>query len=32
MEQVIGTPPNLDPSAILAYAAACTERIRLGWD
>jgi alkanesulfonate monooxygenase SsuD/methylene tetrahydromethanopterin reductase-like flavin-dependent oxidoreductase (luciferase family) len=29
-EQIIGTAPNLDPSAILAYAAACTERIRLG--
>jgi alkanesulfonate monooxygenase SsuD/methylene tetrahydromethanopterin reductase-like flavin-dependent oxidoreductase (luciferase family) len=29
-EQVIGTAPNLDPSAVLAYAAACTEQIRLG--
>jgi alkanesulfonate monooxygenase SsuD/methylene tetrahydromethanopterin reductase-like flavin-dependent oxidoreductase (luciferase family) len=29
-EQVIGTAPNLDSSAVLGYAAACTEQIRLG--
>ncbi len=29
-EQVLGTIPHLDPLETLAYAAACTERIRLG--
>lgn len=29
-EQVIGTIPHLDPLEVLAYAAACTERIRVG--
>ncbi len=29
-EQVLGTIPHLDPLQTLAYAAACTERIRLG--
>jgi probable F420-dependent oxidoreductase len=29
-EQVIGTIPHLDPLATLTYAAACTERLRLG--
>jgi len=29
-EQVVGTAPNLDPSVMLALAAAYTDRIRLG--
>jgi alkanesulfonate monooxygenase SsuD/methylene tetrahydromethanopterin reductase-like flavin-dependent oxidoreductase (luciferase family) len=29
-EQVIGTAPNLDPSVVLALAAAYTSRVRLG--
>ncbi len=29
-EQVIGSMPHLDPITTLTYAAACTERIRLG--
>jgi probable F420-dependent oxidoreductase len=29
-EQVIGTNPNIGPVETLAYAAACTERLRLG--
>jgi alkanesulfonate monooxygenase SsuD/methylene tetrahydromethanopterin reductase-like flavin-dependent oxidoreductase (luciferase family) len=29
-EQVVGTAPVLDPSVMLAYSAAYTERIRLG--
>jgi probable F420-dependent oxidoreductase len=29
-EQVLGTAPHLDPLATLSFAAACTERIRLG--
>jgi alkanesulfonate monooxygenase SsuD/methylene tetrahydromethanopterin reductase-like flavin-dependent oxidoreductase (luciferase family) len=30
MEQVIGATPMLAPLELLAYAAACTERLRLG--
>jgi probable F420-dependent oxidoreductase len=30
MEQVLGTTPVLGPIETLAYAAACTERLRLG--
>ena len=30
MEQAIGTTPQLAPLELLAYAAACTERLRLG--
>ncbi len=30
MEQVIGPTPQLAPLELLAYAAACTERLRLG--
>ncbi|TVT28399.1 LLM class flavin-dependent oxidoreductase [Amycolatopsis rhizosphaerae] len=29
-EQVLGTMPHLDPLATMTYAAACTERLRLG--
>ena len=29
-EQILGTMPELDPIATMTYAAACTERIRLG--
>jgi probable F420-dependent oxidoreductase len=29
-EQVLGTKPNVSPLELLSYAAACTERIRLG--
>jgi alkanesulfonate monooxygenase SsuD/methylene tetrahydromethanopterin reductase-like flavin-dependent oxidoreductase (luciferase family) len=29
-EQIIGTAPNLDPSVVLALAAAYTSRLRLG--
>ncbi|GAA4548086.1 LLM class flavin-dependent oxidoreductase [Amycolatopsis samaneae] len=29
-EQVLGTMPHLSPIEIMTYAAACTERIRLG--
>ncbi|MEP6649659.1 MAG: LLM class flavin-dependent oxidoreductase [Lapillicoccus sp.] len=29
-EQVVGTAPNLDPSVMLALAAAYTDRVRLG--
>ena len=29
-EQTLGTSPNLGPMEVMAYAAACTERIRLG--
>ena len=29
-EDVIGTHPDLAPLEVMAYAAACTERIRLG--
>src|ERR1700759_1083827 len=30
MEQAIGPTPQLAPLELLAYAAACTERLRLG--
>ncbi len=30
MEQIVGTAPNLDPSVMLALAAAYTDRLRLG--
>ncbi len=30
MEQVLGTMPTLGPIEMMTYAAACTERIRLG--
>src|SRR6476620_10393593 len=30
LEQVIGPTPQLAPLELLAYAAACTERLRLG--
>jgi probable F420-dependent oxidoreductase len=30
LEQVIGTIPHLEPLSTLTYAAACTQRIRLG--
>ena len=30
MEQVLGTMPTLGPMETMTYAAACTERIRLG--
>ncbi|MEN3308003.1 MAG: hypothetical protein V7603_4205 [Micromonosporaceae bacterium] len=30
MEQVIGSIPHLEPVATLTYAAACTQRLRLG--
>jgi probable F420-dependent oxidoreductase len=30
LEQIIGSVPQLEPLAALTYAAACTERIRLG--
>jgi probable F420-dependent oxidoreductase len=30
MEQVFGTVPHLEPVATLSYAAACTQRLRLG--
>src|SRR5215469_12056614 len=29
-EQVLGTMPNLGPIETMTYAAACTERLRLG--
>jgi probable F420-dependent oxidoreductase len=29
-EQILGTMPQLNPTEILTYAAACTERLRLG--
>jgi probable F420-dependent oxidoreductase len=29
-EQVLGTIPHLGPAELLSYAAACTERLRLG--
>ena len=29
-EQVLGTMPHLGPLEVMAYAAACTERIRIG--
>jgi alkanesulfonate monooxygenase SsuD/methylene tetrahydromethanopterin reductase-like flavin-dependent oxidoreductase (luciferase family) len=29
-EAVLGTAPNLDPSVMLAFAAGCTTRVRLG--
>jgi probable F420-dependent oxidoreductase len=29
-EQVLGTMPNLGPVEVMTYAAACTERLRLG--
>ena len=29
-EQVLGSNPNLGPIEVMAYAAACTERLRLG--
>ena len=29
-EQVLGTKPFLGPMEVMAYAAACTERLRLG--
>ena len=30
LEQVMGTRPHLGPIEIMSYAAACTERLRLG--
>jgi probable F420-dependent oxidoreductase len=30
LEQTLGTSPHLGPMEVMAYAAACTERIRLG--
>jgi hypothetical protein len=30
MEQVLGTTPFLSPIDTMTYAAACTERLRLG--
>ncbi|PYN40307.1 MAG: hypothetical protein DME00_34780 [Candidatus Rokuibacteriota bacterium] len=31
LESPIGSMPFLSPLQILSYAAACTDRIRLGW-
>ncbi|EUA52583.1 hypothetical protein I552_8691 [Mycobacterium xenopi 3993] len=31
LEQIIGEAPLLAPLELLAYAAACTDRLRLGW-
>ena len=30
-EQVLGAAPQLGPVETMAYAAACTTRLRLGW-
>src|SRR5204863_5997604 len=30
LEQVMGTRPHLGPIEVMSYAAACTERLRLG--
>ena len=30
MEQVLGSMPNLGPIETMTYAAACTDRLRLG--